>query len=345
MIENKHIYILAVTAVLAGLLSSCSKYGSGTIDPKSEGIVRFSPALEQAVVSTRGELINPGESKQDFPTDRVFFASAWTGTTKDFGYDKVAYKTTASGGYWITVFGSGGYEGKDKEYLWKKGSEKTFYAYSNLPAAAGAASVESATSAGQTLKYDLSKCSDAADQKDILLGFYKGNGNNRGLASITFKHPLTAVGFVIDDLDGETVKTISLSGVYKSGTATMDGTGSISWSSQVAGGTTSQSKEGGLGIASSDPKIVGSWFLLIPQTITGTAKVTISLEFVSGKTATAELSEGSWIAGQPNLYKLKYVGVSPMDAVLTVTLADWQTLKNKDGGDVFDVTFGTKPTE
>lgn len=322
------------------LCASCQK-ASLTEDGSSEGyVIRYLPSvslLDDSAAdqsSTKGELINRTGNDIAFPSTDTFKVSAWTGTTQDFGYEEVVKRTDVKGNdYWITVFPTGHtYAGKDKEHIWKKDETKTFYAYANLPTATGSATVANTASTGQTLTYDLSKVASADSQKDILLGSYNGTGN-KGVAKITFKHPLTAVGFIVDDIGDEKIKGITVSGLHKTGSVQMSSTGTIgTWTSTDYTGTTSQSttSDDGLTLTAlgeeGSPELLGTWFLLIPQEITSTNKVTVTVTFASGDTASAELSSGTWSAGKTNLYKLSYSGAATLS--LTLAVIDWKEVEN-----------------
>lgn len=337
----KNILLMAAFAIVA---ASCQKNGPQDGELYGDSIVRFAPSIVNTTeaIDTKGTLIN-----EDGPFD-TFFVRAWDNDTfaniipGGEGYQKVKMK----GSQWNTVYTK---EGKEyaKEYIWKKDETKVFYAYANIPDSG----VEFAnTSAGaQSMTYTVP--ASASEQKDILMGYYSGDGTTgttpkmTGTASIVFSHPLTAVQFVYGDISGDVgIKSISLAKVAGTGTATMDDDGDISWTSVVTplDYTVSQTNDSGLSVDGTT-KLIGEPFIIIPQDVE-TYNVIVNVTFKNDVTASATISSGKWETGKNYIYKLNYV-VHPMASELSVTLVDWTNLLSKDGDEIFDVTFGTKSTE
>lgn len=259
------------------------------------GIDGISMAEETPI--TKGALINDNDkgdlSNIDLPSSiSSFKVAAWTGTS-----------TTASIPAYTDVTYANGKWSTSTTYTWKKGDEKTFVAYANLPSSG--ATITSEAAGTQKLTYTVPDAASA--QKDILMGYYKGTGNDSGTAAITFYHPLTAVKFVVGDmLDVTAITKISLKGVYASGNTTQsaDGT-SFSWEGTTSTMTVSQDITGNLPSKGSQ---VGEAFLLIPQNLTdANIKVTINA-IINGTPAEliATLSSGDWKAGYTNIYTLGY---------------------------------------
>lgn len=188
---------------------------------------------------------------------------------------------------------------------WPQATSLTFLAYANMPASTIATADFSASDI--TLNY-LAVPEDATAQKDILLGHYQGNGGSTGTAQIHFEHPLTAVRFLRGDIDASLViKSISISGVASSGTATMDVSGAITWSG-VSGytHTVSQTKADGLG-EDGTTKLIGEPFIIIPQNVAvNTVKVNVT--FTDGTAVEATIASGEWLAGKTNTYMLNIDG-------------------------------------
>lgn len=181
-------------------------------------------------------------------------------------------------------------------YGWESGS-RTFYAYSNnLPAGATA----SFANDGVTLTYSGMPL-DAANQTDVLLGSYIGNGDNAGMAKLTFYHPLAQVVVVNDGLELERVSRIDLVGVYTCGTAKLSGTG-ITWSNRSTPGTVSQAVTSSL----SNGQMIGVPFMLIPQTFIGGS--TIELRVSDGsKIFGATIDSKEFVAGKKIEIRIKYI--------------------------------------
>lgn len=324
----RHILIYTSFAAIF-LAASCSKEDVRNVFDENEQIM-FSPAIFNDSDNTKGTM----KTGTDYGT-APFMASAWTGTTNQFTYTKVMQFTHTTGSkhtYWSTVDASD----KLKEYMWKKDETKTFYAYVNLPTAAGAATMSNTTSASQTLTYDITKVSTASAQTDILLGYYNGTGQTPAeagktgtgwvghFAPINFRHPLAAIKFskgTIDGWqDGDKITEIKISGVYASAVCTDNG--SFTWGSKTGSTTVSMSNSStGLPIVSD---IIGETFFVIPQTFaasTITIKATIVLGGTTYTDISGTLSADEWKAGSYYTYSLSYS--SGLSLKLDVSLADW----------------------
>ena len=266
-------------------------------------------------VVTKGELINEfGPGPQPFDTDESFVVKAWDASTSDNiipgtptgAYKAVTYSTSSS--LWST----------SENYYWNEGETKTFYAYSNLPSSG--ASIANITAASQTLTYTVPPTASA--QTDILMGSCTSDGKSgapatmTGTASILFSHPLTAVQFKLGTIEGLTsfvVNSISIEGVYASGTAVMtpataaesDPKDRFTW---TPSGTKTVSQTVSTQPTASAPKI-GEAFLLIPQSFNteSTAKIVINCT-IDGKAANLyhPLTSGNWKAGYTNTYTIGY---------------------------------------
>lgn len=230
---------------------------------------------------------------------------------------------------------------KGAPVIWLDDETMTFWAYANMPSYASMT-----TSSDASATFSVTEIpAEATSQWDPLIGYYSGTGNN-GNAPIVFHHPLTAVTFKTGDCGDpayiSAITGVTLKGVHKSGTAEVEdsGTGTISYSWTTSG--TTDVTGAFSGDASAQP------FLLIPQdleTDAVTIEVTVTLAEGGTQTMSVDLSSGKWDEGCHYFYVLDYNPIRPMDEALTVTLADWTYLTNKDGGVYFDVTFGIKPEE
>ena len=251
------------------------------------------------IPATKGDLINDNDngdlSNIDLPsTIGSFKVAAWTGTTASIpAYTNVTY----ADGKWSTA----------TSYLWKKGETKTFVAYANLPASGS--SIVSTSAGTQALTHTVP--TNVSDQKDILMGYYTGDGNGTGTAAITFYHPLTAVKVVAGEIEGiKSIKNISLSGVYASGTTTQSAAGTtFTWSNTTATTTVSQTFSTPISIpVSGDDKQLGDAFLLIPQELTTAKTVTLTVTAVTSAdkdiVLAAEIPAGNWLAGYTNAYTI-----------------------------------------
>jgi len=338
-------YILCLMA-FAALSCGCSQKNLDIREFDGEEAILFSPVLEAGTVA-KGEMIN-GTA---FGTEREFYASAWNGTTSQFGYTKVKHFQHTSGsmhGYWSTV------DGSDKlyEYFWKKsgdsGESKTFYAYSNLPSTAGAATLVNTSSSSQTLSYDVTKAATPETQSDILLGYYSGTGEKKTdyvgrFAKINFRHPLAVVKFKKGEIDGwdsttDKITEINITNVYASGNCVDNG--SFSWTPGSSTTQVTMSGASGLGI---DPttNIIGSPMFIIPQNL-ATKSFTIGLEITIGGseyTASCEVSSKNLEAGKYYVFELSYNPSTMVGFIATVT--DWGVVYSDDAEtiDYFNAVF------
>ena len=183
---------------------------------------------------------------------------------------------------------------------WPQATVLNFLAYANLPGSQTATIALTGVSTSHTVP------ATASEQTDILFGHYQGNGGNTGTAEIRFDHPLTAVRFKYGTMDGNPViRSISLSGVAESGTATKVPDGTITWSGvDTYDYTVSQSDDSGLSVDATT-SVIGEPFLIIPQKLTDNS-VTVTVTFTDGTVVEVTLTSGEWKAGFTNTYILGY---------------------------------------
>ena len=227
---------------------------------------------------------------------------------------------------------------QDNPRAWLDGHTWTFWSALNIPSWATATMVDISKA---TLTINGDGIPAAVDnQWDPLIGYYSGPGD-KGKATITFYHPLTAVVFQQGNCDTEHsgingISSITMNGAYKTGTATISGgesTPSVSWSSCSGSITTTGAFSGD---QSAKP------FLLIPQELSVqavTLEITAALSAGGTTTMYATIKSGSWVAGKTNIYTLDYVN-DKMEATLTVTLDNWGKVHNTDlDTDYFNAQF------
>ncbi len=260
--------------------------------------------LDSASPLTKGTQLNTTDDwdRLDNYID-TFYVAAWKGTTS---FVPANTQVTKSSPLWKT---SG-------TYRWGATEEATFYAYANLPASGATVTPMSTV---QALNYTSVPSSSSA-QTDILMGYYSGYSkfsqdfHKGGIAEIKFYHPLTAVRFKKGTFEGYAsdkvnIKSISIKNVYSSGIALMSST-SINWNNQTGTKTVTMSPASGDTYLSVDANgFIGDAFLLIPQTMTATAYVTINaIVNLDGteKKFEAKLTNNSWEAGKTNIYTLGY---------------------------------------
>lgn len=269
---NRHIIKSALFAALSLMIAACSErieFETGEGCPLSFDPTIYNPSAD---IETRGSMCNT-------PSDLYDIGSFNVSATNSDGSTFVGATTVSfTGNEWVMP---------GTAPLWKASEVKTFFASANTSSTGANVGVSSGK---HTLTYTVPATASA--QKDILLGYYKGNGDGKGRASIRFHHPLTAVKLQLAEDCEYTVTGIEISGIYASGTDEVtytDGVPSNSWGSLLSGGTVSTTD-------------IGETFILIPQTVAADAvDVTITAE---GETLPfkGSIPAGEWKPGKTNTY-------------------------------------------
>ena len=251
---------------------------------------------------TKGALINNGTVAEQLGSAYSFQLVSWTGSTQFYPTEGVA-TISYNSSKWQPSSGN--------SPQWPESGDVTFYAVANLPSSGASWTNTSNTSANLTYTVPAS----ASAQNDILMGYYKGQGNN-GTAELTFYHPLTAVVFKKGAFDNASssieFKKITLSGVYESGTATQEqsaGGSVFSWTPGANTTTVELLPSGDYISVNSTSNVIGEPFLLIPQSLTSSSSVTITVNAtVDGVDAVfaKTLTSGEWQAGKTNIYTLGF---------------------------------------
>ena len=212
-------------------------------------------------------------------------------------------------------------------YKWKMRETKTFFAYSNnLPASGATATI---ANTDVTLTYTAMPA-DAANQPDVTLGRYSGNGGGSGTAAITFYHPLAQVVFKMGDMVGVSkIDKIEISGVYNAGTTTLststtvsDNIADFSWTGISGSATVSQTITGSLPSKDSE---FGTPFMLIPQSLATqnvTVSVTVTTTGGSSATLTKTLTSGAFATGKKTVCTLTVDPARELGCTLASYLAD-----------------------
>ncbi|MBQ0096868.1 MAG: hypothetical protein KBS53_04375 [Bacteroidales bacterium] len=311
------------TAAGDGSVEACvltSKDGSMSL-PISCKVMSSTEAygVSEDATATKASLINTtGDNAKKLSQYLTEFqVAAWEGTSGTTNFipagTKVKYITGwnpdgegEDESFWSAVDGSGNVV----EYIWKSSAAtKTFFAWANLPA--NGASVACTGAAGQTLTLT------ALPDKDILMGFYQGDGSTgspavkTGTAGIHFYHPLTAVQFKKGILsDGVSITGISIEGVYTSGKTTQtSSTGTAFVWTKTDGSAFAASDETGTA-SLSDVTVDGDGFIgeaivLIPQTFASN-KARIAVSLSNGSILYTVLAGTQWKAGCTNIYTIGY---------------------------------------
>jgi len=297
--------------LLAVLMSGCGKELPGSND------IAFVPEMAEMTKTSAPGLFNG----TDLTPAGQFKVTGYDGTKQAFA-DRAVSK---SGSTWKFT---------ENPVLWTENHTMTFWADANMPSWA---SLTSSASTSATLAITQIPAA-AADQWDPLVGYYSGTGNS-GIAPVKFYHPFVAVTFKTGTCGDPQVisgiTNVSVSGVYKSASATVtSGSSGLNFNWTPSGTTTVNGPF--TGTQSTKP------FILLPQNL-ASAKVTlnVTVTLVAGGTATKtiEISTGAWQSGIHYYYTLDYVYDIPMMETLKVTLTDWVYIQSTSGKNFFDANF------
>lgn len=308
---------LAAGAVAMFAVAGCAKQEAGANGQDCP------MSIQPEVVSADGAL----KSNDGGATKATLINEAAGLQAQGFGLsiynDEMAYKDK------VTMVYDGGWKPSDgtMDWRWPLKTVYTFYAWSPATLV-----TDVAASGIQPFTY-----SGIADQKDIMIGYYSGIGNN-GAAPVKFSHALSSVQFKTGTMTGlGNITGIELSGVATSGTCTPTASGSetvnFAWGSFSDNTTLTQS---GLTAASTTSgTAIGTPFLVMPQSAALTVKLTDS----GSKTVTATISAPALTAGKTAVYTINYDGQT---VSLTVSIEDWingqsGTVEIEAGAIVIDV--------
>ncbi len=228
------------------------------------------------------------------------FAYAYTGGETLPSYYIYNEKTTSTAGTWTSV----------NTYYWP-GINHTLRFYAYTPYNSDAITLPAPTSphAAPTVSYLVPDA--VADQQDVLVATTEkmaGNSNTR--VPLTFKHICTAVRFVTgDDIQSGTITKITLKGIYKSGTYSMNehtwnSPGSVSDFTQEPNADTD-------GTAGAEITTNEATFMMIPQTLSANAAIEVVFYddlTQTERTLTGTIAGTEWPIGKTVTYK---ISISP----------------------------------
>ena len=199
-------------------------------------------------------------------------------TTPDFMYN---VQVSKSGGTWLT----------NPEYEWPDNGDKLdFYAYAPYNGA-GISLSSSSTTGEPTINFTMQTAAD--NQIDLITAkaVDRDNTNASSGVSLTFAHALTTVKFVkAANLTG-TISSITIKGLYTTGTLTIGG----SWSFT--------------GAATNFSPAENTSYMMIPQTFGSSASLEVTyVEGSKTQKLVYSLNEVTWQAGQTITYTISSDG-------------------------------------
>ena len=199
-------------------------------------------------------------------------------TTPDFMYN---VQVSKSGGTWLT----------NPEYEWPDNGDKLdFYAYAPYNGA-GISLSSSSTTGEPTINFTMQTAAD--NQIDLITAkaVDRDNTNASSGVSLTFAHALTTVKFVKDANLTGTISSITIKGLYTTGTLTIGGSWSLT------------------GTATNFSPAENTSYMMIPQTFGSSASLEVTyVEGSKTQKLVYSLNEVTWQAGQTITYTISSDG-------------------------------------
>ena len=260
--------------------------------------------------------------------------------------DKVLYSN--KGGAWTTDAG---------KFFWPVEGDLHFYAYApEVPGAADAPGTYEITSSSQKLA-NFSPCATAAEQKDFVYAYAKGNLTSNGTSGVDvdFKHALTEVSIAAkNDNSAYTVEVtgVKLGNIKSKGTFTFPAVGGAtpaSWNLSGSGAanyetTWTTANKLGKTVSSLDAKNVA--FMLLPQQLATNTKASagnyialkVKITMQGGEVLHNDWAyigiDTNWEMGKHYTYTLDFTSgagqteagkmiISGKDIKLNVSASDW----------------------
>ena len=253
---------------------------------------------------TRGSLVEADNFYDSFGVLASIYTGTWSEDSclPDYMYDVEVTEASA----WTT------------SYYWPGASYKMkFFAYA--PKDNGQYVLSGSTHPGSP-SISVTIPSDVNDQEDLLVAqTAELAGNTNTAVALTFNHALTAVRFVCgDDMQGGTVKSVSLKNVYSKGTFNYE---TRSWSDVDTPASFLQTLDKS---TTGTPEEVlttdAQTFMMIPQTLPDGAQIEVVFTDYAGTdhTLTADIKGTVWPIGKTVTYKISSSSIN-WSYTLTVT--------------------------
>ncbi|ADV43735.1 fimbrillin family protein [Bacteroides helcogenes] len=244
------------------------------------------------LASTRGIRRSSNTMYDSFGVSAYSYTDSWSESkTPNYFYNATASKSGSN--YTLS-----------STYYWPGASYKMkFFAYA--PKDNGNYVLSANTQAGSpTISVTIPDNVD--DQKDLLVAKTdEVDGNTNTAVPLTFSHALTAIRFVCgDDMQGGTVKSISLKNVYSKGTYNME---TESWSSVNTPATFSQTLNKSTAGTANDPLVTeNQTFMMVPQTLPDGAQLEVVFtdNANTDHTLSADIRGQAWPMGKTVTYKI-----------------------------------------
>lgn len=166
---------------------------------------------------------------------------------------------------------------------------------------------------------------DVNEQEDLLVAKTDElDGNTNAAVPLTFRHALTAIRFVCGaDMQGGTVKSVSLKNVYSSGAYNM---GTQTWSGVGTPATFPQTLDRSITGTPDEPLTVDAQtFMMVPQTLPDGAQLEVVFTDNSSMdhTLTADLKGTVWPVGKTVTYKISSSSINWTYTLAVTSPADF----------------------
>ncbi|EXY10309.1 hypothetical protein M104_1132 [Bacteroides fragilis str. 1007-1-F  len=259
----------------------------------TDGILSFPfDGYAETLASTRGARRSSNIMYDSFGVSAYSYTDSWSESkTPNYFYNATASKSGS--GYKLS-----------STYYWPGASYKMkFFAYA--PKDNRNYVLSASTQAGSpTISVTIP--SNVDDQKDLLVAKTDElDGNTNTVVPLTFSHALTAIRFVCgDDMQGGTVKSVSLKNVYSKGTYNME---TESWSSVNTPATFSQTLNKSTAGTANDPLVTENQiFMMVPQTLPDGAQLEVVFtdNANTDHTLSADIRGQAWPIGKTVTYKI-----------------------------------------
>lgn len=274
-------------------------------------------------VLTRAAPIKSDNMYDSFGVSAYSYTDSWSESkTPDYFYNATASK-------------SGSYYTLSSTYYWPGSSyQMRFFAYA--PKDNGNYVLSNSTYPGSpTISVTIP--SNVNDQKDLLVAKTDElAGNTNTAVPLTFNHALTSIRFVCgDDMQGGTVKSVSLKNVYSTGTYNME---VRSWNNVGTPATFSQTlNKVTTGTADEVLTAEIQTFMMLPQTLPDGAQLEVVFTDNSSveHTLTAAIEGTSWPIGKTVTYK---ISSSSINWTYTLTVTEQAEFTYNGGTQQYSVT-------
>lgn len=327
--------ILSAILIISATLASCSKEGKGGEYAESTYEITFAPTLSAEAVPSKAGLYDSGNiiDEEHHGNFSVIAYKSGTKTRHFLDPERVYYmyyQDAPEESRWRFYDNSDFYS-----RYWPQTYALDFIAYMPWDLAGCPASFSKEE---QTFSCTLPLDKSGQDSAQELIIAYntgeKYTEAGKGKVSLDFRHPFTAVSFMLGEAHGNTeIHKVGLTGMFYSGTYDIPGG---EWSNSETGGdlkgnmdiaiskTVGTAGDSGIQLNS----LIGGPYLVIPQQTDG-IKISISFTWNSTrKDAEVSIGNGTWQPGFIYTYKLN-LGDNDEDILADVIVEEWNAVKHK----------------